>query len=118
MYQYSIIPLTSEPDQRLRVTIPIDGKNVTLRLRCRYNSIASCWMMTISDDTGNVLLDSLPLLPGDYPAGDLLRPHRYLGLGSACLVNAGAQPTFPSDGPTSATLGSGGWQLIWGSTAP
>ena len=122
-YTFSIIPLTSEPDQRMRVTIPVDGKNLTLRLRVRYNGAAGCWMMAISDDGGNLLLDSVPLLMGQYPAADILRPYRYLGLGSAMVLNAGAAPTTSLDSPTSTQLGDGTnpsapFLVMWGDTVP
>ncbi len=114
---YVEIPLDSSPDQRLRVTVPIDGKNVTLGLRLRYNTVAGCWMMTVYDKDGTLLIDSLPLVTGEYPAADLLAQHRHLGLGSAVVVNVGAAPSFPSDVPDSGNLGSG-FVLIWGDTAP
>lgn len=110
---YSIIPLTNDPDQSLTVTIPVDGKNLTLKLRVKFNDTANYWVMTIIDPkTGNILLDNIPLLTGQYPAADLLGPYKYLGLGSATIVNAGNSQL---DYPDSNTLGTD-FQLAWGDT--
>ncbi len=121
---YSIIQLTSDPDQRMRVTIPVNGANLTLRLRIRYNSVAGCWMMAVSDDGGNLLVDSVPMLVGQYPAADILAPYRYLGLGSAVILNTGAPDYSAQDSPDSSQLGDGTqgspgqYILVWGDTAP
>lgn len=122
-YTYSIVSLSSDPDQRMRVTLPVDGANLTLRLRVRYNAVAGSWMMAVSDDSGNLLVDSVPLLMGQYPAADILRPYRYLGLGSAMVLNIGAAATTSLDSPTSSQLGDGTnpsapFLLVWGDTLP
>jgi hypothetical protein len=111
---YSIIPLTNAPNQSMRVTIPIDGRNITLGLRFRFNNVAGYWVMAISDKDGNSLLDGIPLLTGAYPAADLLGQYKHLGLGSACLIK---RSNSPLDSPDSSTLGSL-FQLAWGDTAP
>lgn len=58
--------------------------------------------MSISDhDTGERLIDGLPLLPGDYPGANLLGQYRYLNIGSMALVSAtsnDSMPTFDSLG--------------------
>ncbi len=115
---YVIIPLDSSPDQTIAVTVPVDGQNLALRLRVRYNDVGGLWHMTVFDKDGNLLLDSIPLVTGEYPAGDILAQYRYLGLGTAVLVNVGAVPSYPSDVPTGSNLGSnGGYLLFWGDTA-
>lgn len=111
---YSIIPLTTDPDQQMTVTIPVNGQNLTLRLRVRYNSQANYWVMTVQDKYGNVLLDSIPLLVGQYPAADILGQYQYLELGSACLVNLG---NTSQDSPDDTSLGTS-FALAWGDSAP
>ncbi|MDQ7094222.1 hypothetical protein REC12_11540 [Desulfosporosinus sp. PR] len=107
-----IIPTTSDPDQSFVTTIPVDGKNLKLRLRIRYNNVAGYWVMSISDPNTNALiLDNIPLLAGGYPAADLLEQYSYLGLGSACIVNVG---NSSMDSPDATTLGSD-FLLAWGS---
>lgn len=58
--------------------------------------------MSISDhNTGKTLISSLPLLPGEFPAADLLSQHNYLNIGSAFLLsvtNDDSMPTFESLG--------------------
>lgn len=106
------IPLTSSPNQDLQVSIPIDGKNVILRLKIRYNTVGNYWWMTVRDKDGNVLIDSLPLLTGEHYSSDILKPYRYLGLGSAVVINIGDATL---DYPDSTTLGVN-FILVWGDT--
>jgi len=103
---YYIIPLTSDPDQSLTCTVPVNGKNITLRFRVRYNTQAGYWWMTVSDKNGNILVDSLPLLTGQ----NLLEQYQNLGIGSAYLVNTG---NTKLDSPDDTTLGSD-FVLAWG----
>ena len=65
---YKIVPLTAEPNQSFSVTLPINGENITLGLILRYNSAANYWVMSIHDSNNTLILDSVPLVPGDYPA--------------------------------------------------
>lgn len=110
---YVVIPLTPDPDQRFNCTIPIDGKNITLSLRLRFNSAGNYWVMSIYDPKTAVnILDSIPILTGDYPAGDILGQYRYLGLGSACVIKAGDSA---NDYPDSTNLGTD-FVLVWGDT--
>ncbi len=108
-----IIPLTSDPDQNFITTIPVDGKNLTLKLRVYFNMAANYWIMSIADpSTGNLILDDIALLCGGYPAADLLGQFKYLGLGSAAVINAGSSTM---DSPDSTSLGTD-FLLGWGDT--
>ena len=108
---FKIIPLTSSPDQAFKITIPVDGKNLKLKLRVRFNTAANYWVMSIYDAASNtLLLDAVPLLSGGYPAGDLLGQYRYLGLGSAAILNVG---NSTMDSPDSTNLGTD-FLLAWG----
>jgi len=109
-----IIPLTTDPDQNFICTIPVDGKNLTLKLRVIFNTAANYWVMSITDPkTNKLILDNIPLLTGEYPAADLLGQYKYLGLGSATIVNVGNRTM---DSPDSTNLGSD-FLLLWGDTA-
>ena len=107
---YKIIPLTTEPNQILSVTIPVNDKNITLNLVIRYNVMANYWVMTIKDSFGNILIGSIPLTPGEYPAADILGQYQYLAIGSAFVVNAS---NTDIDIPTDTTLGTDHF-LLWG----
>jgi hypothetical protein len=99
------VPLTNEPDQTLSITLPVNGKNINLNLRVRYNTQGGYWWMTISDANGNVLLDALPLLTGI----DLLEQYEYLGIGSAVILNRG---NTTLDSPDDKTLGTDFWLIM------
>jgi hypothetical protein len=106
------VPLDNSPNQTFRVTLNVDGKSLTLNLSIRFNSMAGYWVMTIWDASGNMLLDSIPLLTGEWPAANLLAQYGYLKIGSAFVISNGA----PIDYPDSTTLGNQ-FELWWGDTA-
>jgi len=92
---YSIIPVTSNPNQIFNISIPIDEKNLKLKFLISYNRIAEYWSMTIFDYRVNeIVLTGIPLLTGQ----NLLAQYAYLNLGSAYLVNlTGNLPDTPDD---------------------
>lgn len=106
------VPLTNEPNQSMKIKLSIDGKNRTLKLTFRYNEEAEYWVMGVADSDGNSLIDSVPLVPGDYPASNILAQHAYLGIGSAYIINAG---NVAGDRPDDSNLGAD-WLLVWGDT--
>ncbi|TWH46327.1 hypothetical protein [Sporomusa sp. KB1] len=110
---YQKIPLTTAPNQKFTCTLQIDGQNKALSFFVAWNSIAGYWIMGITDEaTNNVLLSSIPLIPGDPPAANILEQYSYLGIGSAYVVNTGNSATeFPND----SNLGVD-WILIWSDT--
>ncbi len=111
---YYTIPLTSDPNQSLRVTIPVDGENLTLRLSLSYNDNAGYWTMSITDDlTDKVLVSSVPLYSGKYPAANLLGQYSYLRIGSAWVVKVNQD--VKSDYPDDTNLGTD-FLLVWGDT--
>lgn len=110
-----IIPLSSNPNQKLNLNLSVDGAALTLRLTMRFNEMANYWVATIFDGVGNLLLDSIPFMTGSFPSGNVLRPFGYLKIGSAYLLNN--QTTAPlSDYPNASNLGSQ-FVLLWGDTA-
>lgn len=107
-----MIPLTTSPNQTFQSTLSVDGKNITLEFNLKYNEMAEYWIMKISDSNKVVLLDSIPMVPGDYPADNILEQYGYLGIGSAFIVKATA---ISVDIPSDTTLGNE-FILIWGDT--
>lgn len=107
-----IIPVSSNPNQTLAVSLSIDNKTVTLQLRLRFNEMAGYWVMAISDRNGMLLVDSIPMLTADYPAANLLQQHAYLGIGSAYVLNASG---VALDYPDANSLGSD-FVLLWDDT--
>ena len=107
-----IIPLTSDPDQYFSCTLPIDNKNLTLSFRIRYNTIAGYWVMAIADSNNVVLIDSIPLIRGAYPAGDILKQYRHLNIGRAYIVKNGK---VDMDYPNDTNLGTD-FLLVWSDT--
>src|ERR1039457_6822506 len=82
-----IVPLDNSPNQNFQVTVNVNGK------------------MTISDTLGNIVLDSIPLITGVWPAANLLRQFQYLGIGSVYILNASG-PIPGLDYPNNTDLGS------------
>lgn len=82
-----VIPLTNSPNQRFTVQLTVDGSALTLNVTISWNAMAQYWVMGISDANNNLLVDSIPLVTGFYPAGNLLQQQRYLNIGSWYIVN-------------------------------
>lgn len=107
-----IVPLSSSPNQSFTVTLQVDGQPLTLNLFIHWSEMAGYWVMSISDTQDELLLDSIPLITGLYPAGNLLAQYGYLLIGSAYILNEG---TTNSDYPGRNDLGSG-FVLLWDNT--
>jgi hypothetical protein len=107
-----VVPLTSAPVQTFTLSLNIDGGITVLQITLRFAYMAQYWWMTINDQNGNPLLDSLPCVTGDWPAANILSQHAYLNIGSAQLINASS---YPLDYPGISSLGSS-FLLIWDDT--
>jgi hypothetical protein len=82
-----VIPLTNAPNQTLTVQLQVDGAPLTLNLTVNFNEMSGYWILSISDVNNNLLIDSIPMLCGNYPAANLLEQQRYLGIGSWFIIN-------------------------------
>ena len=107
-----IVPL-SPSQQSVTAQLQVDGASLTLTLSIHWSEMAGYWVMTILDSQGNLLLDSIPLVTGWYPAANLLAQYGYLHIGSAYVLNLGVTE---SDYPGNTDLGAG-FILVWGDTA-
>jgi hypothetical protein len=109
-----IIPTDSKPNQNLRCVIPIDGKNLALRLTLTFNTIAEYWVMSVADDISNeILVDSLPLIAGEFPSANILGQYGFLRIGSCVMVKL--NPDNPNVIPNGNNLGTE-FALVWGDT--
>lgn len=106
-----IIPLTNSPGQVFTVALAINGGITRLTLNFNYNEMANYWIMKVTDANGIVLLDSVPLVTGVWPAANLLAQYQYLNIGSCYVINASNVPGY--DYPNYINLGSD-FVLIWG----
>ncbi|MFC8686313.1 phage baseplate plug protein [Brevibacillus porteri] len=98
----SILPITPSTNQTFTCTLPVDNKNITLDFSLTYNAPGGYWFMSITDHgSGELLIDALPIVTGDYPSANLLNQYSYLGIGSAILISVtgdNSMPTFESLG--------------------
>jgi hypothetical protein len=104
-----VIPLTHVPNQTVNVSLNIDDDVIDLTLLLRYFEIPGYWVMTLEDSSGNLLLDSIPLVSGNNPADNLLQQFSYLKISSVFVINASIET---QDYPGMATLGND-LVLIW-----
>lgn len=113
---WKVIPLSTWPDQDIAVTVEVSGKNIPLRLRIRWNFTYEFWYISVTDSTSNkLLLDSIPLVTGDYPAANLLEQYQHLNIGSAIVVPA--SELVSHDYPLQDSLGTE-FVLMWGDGEP
>ena len=107
-----IIPLTNEPNQNFRSTIPVNGQNMSFDFTFRYNSEAHYWIMSVSDAiSGQMFVSDIPLIAGVYPSANLLEQHEHLRIGAAVVVKT--NPDNPDDAPNADNLGTD-FVLVWG----
>jgi len=105
--------ITSDPNQSFRCVLTVDGNNITLGFQIRWNSIANYWMMTLIDiNTGNYIVDAIPLTTGVLPTPNLLQPYGYLGIGSCFIIDVSG---IGNDYPNSSNLGTD-YIMLWGDT--
>jgi len=108
-----LLPLNNAPNQTFVATLQVDGSPLILQLTLRYNDVAKYWATTISDQNGDLLLDSIPLITGDNPACNLLRQFDYLEIGSLFILNTTG--SVSPDYPDNTNLGVG-FVAVWGDT--
>jgi hypothetical protein len=107
-----IVPLSTK-NQTLEVSLNIDDSVITLALDIRFNRTANYWALKITNPiTGEILLDSIPLLTGSIGAANILGQYRYLKIGSLYLIKTG---NVSDDYPTEENLGTD-FLLLWGDT--
>lgn len=107
-----IVPLSTSPNVAQTVTLDIDASPITLNLITRFSTMAGYWVLTILDQFNNLLLDSIPMITGSYPAGNILGQYGYLEIGSAFVIN---QSGVAQDYPDSTNLGTD-FVLVWSDT--
>ena len=107
-----VIPLMSTPNQTLSCKVRIDdGTQINLKFFLNFNEIARYWTMDVTNaDINARYLTGIPLVPGDYPAGNILAQYSYLKIGSAYMVKL-SDLIDPLPQPNN--LGTE-WFLVWG----
>ncbi len=114
-----VVPLTNSPNQSFTAQLQVDGAPLSLNLEINYNEMAGYWVMSISDVNNNLLIDSIPLITGSYPAANLLEQQKYLAIGSWYIINVsnlisetGSETGYGQGaygaGPYGGQLGQGG----------
>lgn len=104
----SVIPITAAPNQTFNCKVSVDGKNLVLHFRTRFNEVAGYWLVSLSDSKGNEYIVNMPILPAE----NLLEQYSYLGIGSAFIIKSSA---ITDVWPTANTLGTE-WSLLWSDT--
>ena len=69
--------------------------------------------MDIYNSVGKLLLSSIPMLTGSWPAANILCQFDYLDIGSAYIINLGQ---VPDDYPNAHELGND-FLLLWDDNA-
>lgn len=108
-----IVPLSSAPVQTFTCQLQVNGQPLTLQYRVAWSSMAGYWVMTVFDVNGNILVDSVPLITGWWPAANLLAQQGYLQIGEAFILNNG---NSEADYPLVNDLGVS-WSLLWDDNA-
>lgn len=105
-----IVPLTTQPNQTFQIALSVGNATIRLNLTIVYNELANYWTMTIADSNNNILLTSIPLITGCWPAANILSQYQYLNIGSAYVLNISNNTT--NDYPNATSLGID-FVLLW-----
>ncbi len=108
-----IIPLTNAPQQSMNVSLNVNASVLRLGLDIYFSEMAQYWLMDIYNAAGKLLLSSIPLLTGSWPAANLLAQYGYLNIGSCYIINLGQ---VPDDYPNADELGNA-FLLLWDDNA-
>lgn len=84
-----VLPVRNTPNQQFTALLEVDGVPLTVNVHLSYNEMAGYWIMAIFDINNNLLIDSVPVLTGSYPAANLLEQQRYMQIGSWYVINLG-----------------------------
>jgi hypothetical protein len=104
-----LIPLIAAPNQTFSAQLTVNGYPLTLNFNLSFSNMAGYWQLAVSDVNGNLLIASVPLVTGLYPAANMLAQYQYMNIGSAYLLNTGNAPTdYP--GPDDLSQ----FSLLWG----
>jgi len=104
-----LVPLSNADGQTFSVSLTVNSSVLTLNLGVSYNVMAGYWDMSISDVNGNLLVASVPLVTGWYPAANLLTQYQYLQIGNAYLLNT-SESSEDYPGPSNLSQ----FTLLWG----
>lgn len=107
-----LVPLTQAPNQTFTVQLSVDGDPLTLNLQLSFSVMSGWWQLQIANVQNKVLIASVPLITGFYPASNILAQYAYLQIGSAYVLNTGNANT---DSPSATNLPQ--FSLVWGDTA-
>jgi uncharacterized protein DUF6983 len=107
-----LVPLSVAQNQTFTVQLTVNGASLTLLLSLTYYTMAGYWSLSVTSVTGVLLVASVPLVTGWYPAANILAQYQYLNIGSAYLLNTGNAPV---DYPDQGSLGQ--FSLLWGDNA-
>jgi hypothetical protein len=109
---YQIVPLNSSPNQNFLANLTVNGAALKLNLSIRFNEIAQYWTMGVADANNTVILASVPLLTGSWPAANILGQYQYKQIGSCYLLNV-SNGGNNLDYPNGQNLGTD-FILLWG----
>jgi hypothetical protein len=107
-----LVPLVQAPNQTFTVQLVVDGAPLTLNLTLSYSTMAGWWQLSIANAQNSMLVASVPLVTGYYPAANILAQYGYLKIGSAYVLNTGAST---NDYPGAGDLPN--FSLLWSDTA-
>lgn len=103
-----IVPLQQAANQTFAAQLTVNNAPLTLNLTLSYIEMAGYWNLAIADVNNNLLIASVPLITGWYPAANLLAQYQYMKIGSAYLLNTG-NDTVDYPGPYDLT----NFSLLW-----
>lgn len=105
------IPLTNNPNQTFRVTVPLGDENKDVTVRLNFNEEANYWLMSLSDSvTEQSIFVNLPLLSSRYYYCNMITQLDYMNIGSIYIIPI---ELSNNSAPDSFDLGTK-YIMVWG----
>ena len=109
-----LLPVNSFPRQVMTLNVVLDGEPLQAQIELRYLPAPDQWFFSLRDhETGELLVNMIPLICSRGEINDLLLPFRHLrggkGIGSLICLRAGeeTEKQDPGEGELEA------FNLIW-----
>jgi hypothetical protein len=105
-----LVNFTNDPNQSGELALQIDGTQKSYLYSLRFNEVAGYWALSLFNLQGVLILDSIPLVTGNVPSGNILKQFAYLALGSATVVNESGvtAPDYPNENDLGTDFG-----VVW-----
>lgn len=112
----TFIQNSSSLNQRIRVVLEVDKRNIVLFIKLRWCRAISLWMLSVFDEQETPIAMNIPVLRGEtLPSANLLSHVEYKRCGTAFVFPLVDHPSTDNPGKDNFGIGKE-YALAWGDT--